>query len=205
MYRRRSNRVDVRAITVGTRGRKKRRPGTAAGRRGEPDRLTDHRRRLRPATLGDAAELFVLQRCCWVDEALANETLDIGALHESLDDVGARLVEWATWCVRLDRRLVGAVRARRVDTMWEIGRLMVAPDLGGRGLGGWLLRYAEARVPRGVDTIALFTGAGSERNIAMYERAGYRAGSVVAPQGVIGLTKPVGPGADSGSRGASVR
>ena len=39
------------------------------------------------ATASDAAELLVLQRCCWVDEALANETLDIPAFHESLDDV----------------------------------------------------------------------------------------------------------------------
>ena len=61
----------------------------------------------------DAAELLVLQRCCWVEEALANDTLDIAALHESLDDVRAWLDEWATWCVRIGARLVGAVRARQ--------------------------------------------------------------------------------------------
>ena len=42
--------------------------------------------RVRRATAADAAELLVLQRCCWVEEALANQTLDIPALHESLDD-----------------------------------------------------------------------------------------------------------------------
>ena len=45
---------------------------------------------LRPAGQDDAAELLVLQRCCWVDEAIANDTLDIGALHESLDDIRRR-------------------------------------------------------------------------------------------------------------------
>ncbi len=41
-----------------------------------------------PATPGDAGELLTLQRACWVQEALANDSLaDIPALHESLDDV----------------------------------------------------------------------------------------------------------------------
>src|SRR5205823_7912530 len=94
---------------------------------------------LRRADRHDAAELLVLQRCCWVDEAIANQTLDIGALHESLDDIRHWIDEWTTWCVRLGGRLIGAVRAHREGTTWEIGRLMVAPDLSGRGLGRWLL------------------------------------------------------------------
>ena len=114
----------------------------------------------------DAAELLVLQRCCWVDEAIANDTLDIAALHESLDDVRAWLDEWDTWCVRVDGRLIGAVRARREGSTWDIGRLMVAPDLAGRGLGGWLLRLAESRAPADVESVMLFTGAQSTRNIA---------------------------------------
>ena len=55
------------------------------------------RAEVRRAAPDDAAELLVLQRCCWVDEAIANETLDIGALHESLDDVRRWLDEWSTW------------------------------------------------------------------------------------------------------------
>jgi tRNA (guanine37-N1)-methyltransferase len=145
---------------------------------------------LRRAVPEDAPELLVLQRCCWVDEALANETLDIGALHESLDDVRAWIDEWTTWCVRLSGRLVGAVRARQEGTTWEIGRLMVAPDLSGRGLGRWLLRLAEAAAPDSVELITLFTGARSTRNIAMYERSGFRRTGVSAPPGAVGLVKP---------------
>ena len=103
---------------------------------------------MRRATRDDAAELLVLQRCCWVDEAIANATLEIGALHESLDDVRAWIESWATWCVRVGGRLVGAVRARREGATWEIGRLMVAPDIAGRGLGRWLLRLAEDAAAR---------------------------------------------------------
>jgi len=146
------------------------------------------------ASAADAGELLVLQRCCWVEEAIANETLDIPALHESLDDVRSWLVSWTAWCVRLDGRLIGAVRAIHVEATWEIGRLMVAPDLAGNGLGGWLLRFAESHAPPGVDALALFTGAKSRRNIAMYERAGYRLSDhVEAPPGVVHLRKPVPP------------
>jgi tRNA (guanine37-N1)-methyltransferase len=144
---------------------------------------------LRPAVPGDSAELLVLQRCCWVAEAIANDTLDIPALHETLDEVRHWLDDWMTWCVRLSGRLIAAVRARREGTTWEIGRLMVAPDLSGRGLGRWLLAYAEAQAPDDVETIGLFTGAKSTRNIAMYERAGFRRTGVAAPPGAVGLEK----------------
>jgi len=144
---------------------------------------------LHRAVHNDAAELLVLQRCCWMDEAIANETLDIAALHETLDDVRHWIDEWTTWSVRVAGRLVGAVRARQTDTTWEIGRLMVAPDLSGRGLGRWLLALAEAAAPEDVTVIAVFTGAKSTRNITMYERAGFRRTDAPPPPGAVGLVK----------------
>ena len=107
-----------------------------------------------------------------------------------LGDVRAWLDDWSTWCVRLDGRLVGAVRARQEGSAWDIGRLMVAPDLAGRGLGRWLLGFVEAQAPAGVDTIVLFTGARSVRNIAMYERAGFRRTGAPAPPAAVALAKP---------------
>ncbi len=144
---------------------------------------------VRRATPDDAAEVVVLQRCCWVDEAIVNETLDIPALHESIEDVRAWLADWTTWCVRIAGRLVGAVRANRDGSSWEIGRLMVAPDLAGQGLGGWLLRLAEAQAPADVESISLFTGTRSARNIAMYERAGFLRTPAPAPPGAVRLAK----------------
>jgi tRNA (guanine37-N1)-methyltransferase len=66
---------------------------------------------------------------------------------------------------------------------------MVAPDLSGRGLGRWLLALAESAAPDDVDEISLFTGAKSTRNIAIYERAGFRRTGVPAPPGAVGLVK----------------
>jgi ribosomal protein S18 acetylase RimI-like enzyme len=122
----------------------------------------------------DCPELLVLQRCCWVQEALLNDTLDIPALRESLEDLRGWTKTWSVWTLRDGHRLVGAVRARLDGDRWELGRLMVAPDLAGRGLGRRLLAHAEAHAPAGARRFTLFTGARSARNIALYQRAGYR-------------------------------
>ncbi len=127
----------------------------------------------RPA---DAEELLVLQRCCWVPEGRANQAFDIPPLVEELDEVRAGLGAWHTWVVRVGGRLVASVRGRvDPDGGWEIGRLMVAPDLQGRGLGRWLLAHAEAAAPGEVDRVWLVTGDHSTRNQRFYRRAGYRA------------------------------
>jgi len=122
----------------------------------------------------DCPELLVLQRCCWVQEAILNDTLDIPALHETLEDVRDWAKTWSVWVLRQDHRLVGAVRARLEGDCWELGRLMVAPDLAGRGFGRLLLEHAEAQAPPEARRFALFTGARSTRNITLYQRAGYR-------------------------------
>jgi GNAT superfamily N-acetyltransferase len=141
---------------------------------------------LLPGTPDDAPEVLVLQRCCWVTEAIANDTLDIPPLHEDLDAVRA----WVGTAQLLrDRgRLIGAVRGVRDGEVWRIGRLMVAPDRQGQGIGRRLLAHVEALAPEGVERLALFTGARSTRNLAVYERAGYRR--VHTDDAVVHLEKP---------------
>lgn len=119
----------------------------------------------------DAAELLVLQRCCWVQEALANDTLDVPPLHETLDEVLEWGRTWLTLVGRLDHRLVTAVRARSVGCTWQISRLMVAPDLAGSVRGC----CRPSRVSRHLTPTPSpsFTGARSERNLRIYHRAGY--------------------------------
>ena len=129
---------------------------------------------LRTAVVADAGELLTLQRACWLQEAVANDSLDIPALHESLEDVRAELDRWLTLVVRHEGRLVASVRGRQDGTTWFVGRLMVAPDLQGHGLGRLLLERIEAAAPDGTDSVALVTGVRSEANQRMYRRAGFR-------------------------------
>ena len=128
---------------------------------------------LRPARESDAVELLVLQRACWMQEALDNDSMDIPALHEDLAAVLADLAHWETWVLRRDGRLIASVRARAHETDWDIGRLMVAADQSGQGIGRRLLEHIEAQAPSSVTRFALFTGHHSYRNQRLYAAAGY--------------------------------
>ncbi|MBO9520173.1 MAG: tRNA (guanosine(37)-N1)-methyltransferase TrmD [Nocardioidaceae bacterium] len=145
---------------------------------------------LRAAVPADAGELFTLQRACWVQEQQANPGVEIPALGEELDDVRRWLARDTVLVARASGRLVGAVRARLQDQVWDIGRLMVAPDLQGRGLGQALLERIEAAAPETAREFELFTGAGSTRNQRMYKKAGYRLrGPAPGDPGAVRLTK----------------
>jgi tRNA (guanine37-N1)-methyltransferase len=144
---------------------------------------------LRPAVPADAGELYALQLACWVQEQHDNPGVEIPALHESLDDVREWLGHWTVLALRREGRLIGAARARREGDAWDIGRLMVAPDLQGQGLGRLLLEEIERAAPDDLASYSLFTGAGSLRNQRMYKRAGYRLRGEIEP-GVVLLTKP---------------
>jgi tRNA (guanine37-N1)-methyltransferase len=146
----------------------------------------------RTATAADAGEIYTLQRACWLQELEANPGVVIPALTESLPDVVAGLADHRTWVLRRAGRLVGSVRARLTSRGgWDIGRLMVAPDLQGQGLGRLLLEHAEEAAPPEASTYLLFTGALSAANLRMYKRAGYRLRpDLVAPPGAVVLTKP---------------
>ena len=104
---------------------------------------------------------------CWLQELEAYPGVEIPALRESLDDVRRGLGEWTVMVARepSSGRLVGAVRGRLDEHgEWDIGRVMVAPDLQGRGLGRGLLELVEGLAPAGVATYVLFTGARSTAN-----------------------------------------
>jgi tRNA (guanine37-N1)-methyltransferase len=139
---------------------------------------------------GDAGELFTLQRACWVQEQQDNPGVEIPALHETLEDLRGWIARDTVLVARSAGRLVGAVRADLHERTWEIGRLMVAPDLQGRGLGRVLLQRVEAAAPPEATAYALVTGAGSLRNQKLYKKAGYRLRGEVEP-GVVRLTKTV--------------
>ena len=104
------------------------------------------------------------------------------------------LREWQTWVVRSGGRLVGSVRGRAaVDDpqTWEVGRLMVAPDLQGRGIGRALLEFVEQSAAPTATRFWINTGTQSTANLRRYRRAGYRVvpGEGRYP-GTVDLTKP---------------
>ncbi|WP_300405978.1 GNAT family N-acetyltransferase [Nocardioides sp.] len=133
-----------------------------------------------------------------MQEAAANDSVaGIPALQESLADVREWLATWTSYVVRVDGRLVGAARGRLVhqdssgEAVWDIGRIMVAPDLQGRGLGRVLLEHIQDVAPAAATSYVLFTGSRSEANLRMYKKAGFRLRrDLDAPPLAVVLTKP---------------
>ncbi|MBK6887179.1 MAG: tRNA (guanosine(37)-N1)-methyltransferase TrmD [Tetrasphaera sp.] len=132
---------------------------------------------LRLAVPADAEEILVLQRACWVPEGRINQAWDIPPLVETIDDVRAGLTAYRTWVGHSGGRLVVSGRARispEDPAVWELGRLMVAPDLAGRGIGRELIAFLESQAPDTCRTAWMNTGDRSERNLRIYRKAGYR-------------------------------
>jgi GNAT superfamily N-acetyltransferase len=106
-------------------------------------------------------------------------TRGIGAGHRLVALVGPRVVD--------------SVRAGEDDGVLHIGRLAVAPDQQGRGIGTRLLGAAEDLAGPEVTTFALFTGAASDDNLRLYEALGYRTvrhDALPEGPGLVHLHKP---------------
>jgi tRNA (guanine37-N1)-methyltransferase len=147
---------------------------------------------VRLATTADAGELFTLTRACWLQELWANPGVVIPALEESFEDSVRGIAQWTTFVARAGGRIIGSTRGRLAGdgTVWDVGRVMVAPDLQGRGLGRYLLELIEGAAPAEATTYELWTGAKSVDNIRMYKKAGYRLqGPAPGPAGAVVMTK----------------
>jgi tRNA (guanine37-N1)-methyltransferase len=148
---------------------------------------------IRLATRADAGELFTLTRACWLQELWANPGVVIPALEESFEAAVRGVDEWTTYVAVAGGRIVGSTRGRLAGdgAVWDVGRVMVAPDLQGRGLGRYLLELAEDTAPDEATSYELWTGALSVDNIRMYKKAGYRLqGPAPGPPGAVVMTKP---------------
>lgn len=130
---------------------------------------------VRPIRPEDAGEVLTLQRAAFVSEALIYGTPEMPPLTQTLEELEAELRE-NLGCVALSGpRIVGAVRAQRDGELLLIGRIAIAPDQQGRGVGTTLLAAVEARGREvGATEAELFTGSLSEANLRLYQREGYR-------------------------------
>ncbi len=125
--------------------------------------------RISPA---DAGEVLTVQRAAFVSEALIYGTADMPPLTQTLAELRAELADAQGWVARAGARLVGAIRYRETDDLLLIGRIAIAPDLQGFGIGRALLQAAEreSQAPEA----ELFTGSLSDANVRLYESCGYR-------------------------------
>lgn len=119
----------------------------------------------------DAGEVLTVQRAAFVSEAAIYGSVDMPPLTQTLTELEAELRAESGLTARIDGRLVGAIRFVEKDGMLLIGRIAIAPDMQGEGVGRTLLDHAERA--SNAQVAELFTGSLSEANIRLYERCGY--------------------------------
>lgn len=145
----------------------------------------------------DAGEALTLQRAAYVTEAQRYQDPDLPPLTQSLAELTAALVapEVIALGIRDTGRLIAAVQLRLDGPVAHLGRLVVAPDRQGQGLGSVLLRACEDALPDEVEQIRIFTGSRSEPTIRLYERFGYRPTRIThaATHDVVHLAKALRP------------
>lgn len=146
-------------------------------------------------SIADSGEMLVLQLAAFVREAQLYREPFVPPLTQTHAELIEELRDSVALLVRVGPRLVGAVRARVIDTTVHISRLAVAPDRQGEGIGSALLSAAECVGSPGVTTAELFTGESSTANLAMYRRRGYAESRREQVTGVtlIHLTKSLVP------------
>lgn len=118
--------------------------------------------------------MLTLQRAAFVQEAIVYDSVDMPAFHQTLEELAAELRENLGCVALIGPRVVGAARARMADDTLLIGRIAIAPDVQGAGIGSALLDAVEERGrSAGATSAELFTGRLSEANLRLYARQGY--------------------------------
>ncbi|MBX6382651.1 MAG: GNAT family N-acetyltransferase [Microbispora sp.] len=121
----------------------------------------------------DAGEILTLQRAAYVTEAQLYGDPFIAPLVESLDQVRTAIETAVVLKATDGGRLVGAIRGQLAGSTCLVGRLVVAPDRQGQGIGTALLTAIHDAVPEAT-AFDLFTGHLSEGNLRLCRRLGYR-------------------------------
>lgn len=126
---------------------------------------------VRPISVRDAGEILTIQRAAFVSEARIYGDPDMPVLTQTLEELEAELANTDGWVAVEGARVVGAIRSRESDNLLLIGRIAIAPDKQGSGIGRRLLETAEQHSHAA--EAELFTGSESAANIRLYASCGY--------------------------------
>ncbi|GAB2452960.1 GNAT family N-acetyltransferase [Xylanimonas ulmi] len=122
-----------------------------------------------------AGELLTLRRAAFVTEAQQYGDPHIPALTQTLTELRQDLAreDVVTIGAWEGARLVGSIRIELEDNKATLGRLAVAPDMQGRGIGTSLLFAIIPHLPEQVTEVWAFTGKDSKESLSMYAKHGF--------------------------------
>lgn len=125
------------------------------------------------ASSEDAVTLLELQKLAYQSEALLYDDFNIPPMTQSLDEMRTDITSKVCLVASVEGKIAGSVRGYQEGNTCFIERLIVHPDLQGRGIGTALIGQIELCFGK-VQRFELFTGDKSKRNIHLYERLGYK-------------------------------
>lgn len=125
------------------------------------------------AVAGNAAAILEVQYQAYRQEAALYGDVTLPPQVETIDELKAAFATHVILKGVIEGLIVGSVRGREAGGTCHIGRLVVAPEYQGRGLGSALLAAIEDAFAH-VRRFELFTGHKSLRNLGLYARRGYR-------------------------------
>ena len=125
------------------------------------------------AEKGDLQKILDLQYLAYQSEARLFDNQDIPPLKQTLTDVENEYQKGIILKALDDNKaIIGSVRAFCDNGTVYIGKLMVHPSKQGQGIGTQLLLEMENQYPK--QRYELFTSTRSEKNIALYQKLGYK-------------------------------
>ncbi len=121
----------------------------------------------------DLQKILDLQYLAYQSEARLFDNQDIPPLKQTLTDVENEYQKGIILkALDDDKTIIGSVRAFCDNGTVYIGKLMVHPSKQGQGIGTKLLLEMEKQYPN--QRYELFTSTKSEKNIALYQKLGYK-------------------------------
>ena len=128
---------------------------------------------IKKAQKEDLEEILKLQYLAYQSEAKLFGNMDIPPLKQTIEEVYDEFQKGAILKAVGDGGvIIGSVRAFCDSGTVYIGKLMVHPSKQGQGIGTQLLLEMEKQYPS--QRYELFTSTRSEKNIALYQKLGYK-------------------------------
>ena len=128
---------------------------------------------IKKAQKEDLEEILKLQYLAYQSEARLFDNMDIPPLKQTIEEIYEEFQKGVILKVVDDGGvIIGSVRAYRDGRTVYIGKLIVHPSKQGQGIGTQLLFEMEKQYPH--KRYELFTSTKSERNIALYQKLGYK-------------------------------
>lgn len=125
-----------------------------------------------PAVYEDLPAILALQYRAYQSEAELLQDFYIPPLCQTLASLQEEFARGVVLKATEGDAIIGSVRAHMDGTTAQIGKLIVDPAFQGRGIGTQLLHSVELACSAA--RYELFTSSKSEKNLRLYERAGYR-------------------------------